>query len=368
MWGIARQIAPYARTGNFDAGIDSAGNAMVVFVDDTSVPPGVWFSRATDASAWSTPMRLYSGMGSYSINLAVGPDGTALAAWADSGTNPIVTVAAAFRAGAWTAAIMPKASIDNGDRLPRVAVDGNGRGFLLWQQPNASGEPNSVFVQRYDGGWMAPTLIESYTADRADSPSIAMNETGAAMALWTQFSGTQLQLWSRRYDGTAWLTAEMVTSAYSIETSVDPPAIAIDPSGVATAVWSQRSPVSLNNVWGSRRGAAASATWSPPVALEQDNTANAPSVDYVDPMVGVDGNGNAFAMWRKTLSANNAAAYVSSLPASATAWTPTNGLGVQTSTTFPLDNIDLAVSRNGTVIAVWNSAGNEYDIWASVYR
>ena len=264
-WGTARQIAPYARRGNFDVGIDSAGNAMVVFIDDTSTPEGIWFSRATDGSAWSAPMRLYSGMGSYSINLAVGPDGTALAAWADSGTNPIVTVAAAFRAGMWGAAIMPKASIDNGDRNPRVAIDSTGRGFLLWQQANASGEPNSVFVQRYDAGWMAPSLIETYTADRADSPSIAMNETGAAMALWTQFSGNQIQLWSRRYDGTAWQTAEMVTSNYSIETSADPPAIAIDPSGVATAVWSQRTVVSLNNVWGSRRGAAAGATWSAPL-------------------------------------------------------------------------------------------------------
>src|SRR6185369_12819652 len=161
-WGTARQITDYARRGNLDVGIDGAGNGMVVWIDDRQTDPavpGFWYSRAMDGVAWPAQMRIATGEGSFSINLAVGNDGTALVAWADSGTHPIITRASAFRNGAWGPVNNPKTALDNGDRNPRVAIDNMGRGFLIWQQPNASGEPNSVFVQRYDNGWMPAMLI-----------------------------------------------------------------------------------------------------------------------------------------------------------------------------------------------------------------
>jgi hypothetical protein len=341
---------------------------MVVWTDDTD--QGVWFSRTTDGTAWPMPTRITTGMYSALPNLAVGNDGTALLAWQDSGSNPFITRAAAFKNGAWGALNNPKTAFDNGDRNPRVAIDSMGRGFLLWQQPNNSGEPNSVFYQRYDNGWMTPMLIENYNDPnyRAAAPSIAMNDAGAAMALWIQATGTQTQIWSRQFDGTNWAAApEMVASAYSVETDSDPPAVAIDANRNAVAVWSQQNAVNpVNNVWGAQRAAGATG-WAPPVQLETDNTADSTSSDYVDPVLGMDGAGNAIAMWRKK-TATTVAAYTSRLPAGAASWTPTNGLLLQTSTTIPLGNIDLAVSRNGTAMAVWNSGTGEYDIWASIYR
>ena len=152
------------------------------------------------------------------------------------------------------------------------------------------------------------------------------------------------------------------------------PEVAIAPNANSIAIWAQSLPTN-DNTRASRHVAGAAVAWEAPQALETNNlvgtsTIVGASTDYVDPLVRMDAAGNAIAVWRKlTVSGTSGRdlIYTSRLAANSTTWTPVNGMPLHDDGTHAVDNVDFAMSRNGSAIAVW-SYGPEFDIWTSIYR
>ena len=81
---------------------------------------------------------------------------------------------------------------------------------------------------------------------------MAVDPSGNATTVWSQFDGIRYSVWSNRCTpGGGWGTAVL------IETDVGYgayPQVAVDPSGNATAVWEQSDRIvyDLHNIWSNR--------------------------------------------------------------------------------------------------------------------
>ena len=65
-----------------------------------------------------------------------------------------------------------------------------------------------------------------------------MDSAGIALAVWQQFDGTRVDIWSNRYvAGTGWGNAELIETDNAGNAST--PQIAVDNVGNALTVWHQ---------------------------------------------------------------------------------------------------------------------------------
>jgi hypothetical protein len=177
------------------------------------------------------------------------------------------------------------------------------------------------------------------------------------------------QVWSRRFGGQTWGDPERLAMAPLIEWD-PPPRVAVDPLGGAVTLWSEVTDLSQMPQYyevHAARYVGAAAGWQAPENIETDNLIGADLTEYAQPLIGLDGEGNAIATWRKELPSSQIQVTSSRLAAGAVAWAPQSGAPVYADPTRSARATDLAVSRNGTALVAW-SYGPEFDIWASVYR
>ena len=175
--------------------------------------------------------------------------------------------------------------------LPRITIDTNGNAMAVWQQ--FDGSRINIWANRYivGSGWSGATLIENDNLGDARNAQIAVDAQGNAMAVWQQFDGSRISIWTNRYVvGSGWGVAVLIETdnignAYF-------PQIAIDANGNALAVWQQPDDGGYNGIWANRYDVVGSG-WSSAVLIES-NTGSASN-----PQIAIDANGNALAIWHQ---------------------------------------------------------------------
>ena len=225
--------------------------------------------------------------------IAMDSTGTAIAVWMQSDIPNFNIWANRFDGVSWGTAELIETD-DAGDAtLPQIAMDGTGAAVAVWRQND--GPRTNIRANRFDGvSWGTAELIETDDAGDATLPQIAMDGTGTAIAVWTQNDDTSVNLraniWANRFDGSSWGTAELIeTNSASLATL---PQIAMDGTGAAIAVWSQNDeyPASLwNNIWANRFDGS---SWGTAELIETDNAS-----DASNPQIAMDGPGAAIAVW-----------------------------------------------------------------------
>src|SRR5437867_4000312 len=137
-----------------------------------------------------------------------------------------------------------------------------------------------------DAGWLAPVFLETDDTGSATNPKIAVDESGAAIAVWQQFDGSRDNIVTNRFlPGAGWGAPVTVEAKPGWASE---PKIAVDRSGDAIAIWSQEDGLQYN-VWANRY--ASGWGWEGPVLIE--TTAN----DAIELDVSVDPAGNGVAVW-----------------------------------------------------------------------
>lgn len=188
------------------------------------------------------------------------------------------------------------------------------------------------------GTWQSPATL-STPGQTAAQMRVATGAGGVAVAAWRVGSGANTQVYSARYGGRSWFGNRIVSTTGSI---VDP-AIAVDPSGNATALWS-RSNGSYYVLQWSRVGSANSAMWTSPQTLSAAGT----GASALRAQAVADSSGVVTAVWKRWNGLNyiiQAARY------SGGAWgTPVDLSASGQDADIP----QLAVDPDGTVTAVWN--------------
>ena len=82
---------------------------------------------------------------------------------------------------------------------PQIAIDANGNALAVWSQ--SDGTRTNIMANRYSaasGTWGAAALIETDNGN-ADSPQIAIDGNGNALAVWPQHDGTRFNIWANRF-------------------------------------------------------------------------------------------------------------------------------------------------------------------------
>ncbi len=156
--------------------------------------------------------------------VAVAPDGTIFAAFVDFSSHGGVGSGLnlwgrRFDAlGAPLGDEFPLAStFVNGDqRLPRVAVDAQGRFSVVWQDELADGSSYGIALRRFatDGTPLgAEVLVNTTTAGGQVEPVVAVDGDGRALVAWQDWSPGQPRIVGRRFgpDGVALGGEEVLT-------------------------------------------------------------------------------------------------------------------------------------------------------------
>jgi len=126
---------------------------------------------------------------------------------------------------------------------PQIAMNKQGDGIAVWSQYKAANTNYGVWAARYNKttGWEKPRLI-SNTAGQAGNPRVAINARGDAIAVWAEFNSEHVPastVWSNYYDHRrGWGRAAKI----QID-SVDAyfPLVVIDEEGNAIAMWNQNN-------------------------------------------------------------------------------------------------------------------------------
>ncbi|MFO8050518.1 MAG: hypothetical protein R6V01_02320 [Thermoplasmatota archaeon] len=292
-WGMAIAIDDSEeRVQNTDLAMDPSGNAIAVWQQYDGTIYNIWSNRYVAGTGWGTPILIENNDAGFAFapNIVVNPSGNAIVVWAQNDGTKYNVWSNRYNAGiGW--GIAEQIETSNGIdpySSPRIAVDSSGNAIAIWRQYD--GTIYNIWSNRYvpETGWGTPVQIETQDEGSASSPSIAMNASGNAMVLWYQSDGTRTNIWSSQYvPGSGWSTAELIETDNA--GNAIHPQIAFDNSGNAIAVWSQSDGTSYN-AWSNRY--VAGMGWGTAELIETDNTGSARLT-----RIAIDGSGNAVSVW-----------------------------------------------------------------------
>jgi hypothetical protein len=177
-------------------------------------------------------------------------------------------------------------------------VDASGNAVAVWQQSNANGLLD-IWSARYTAAsadWGGAELIEFNDADYALRPQVAMDPGGNAVAVWFQFGGTTEDIWSNRYtpDG-GWGEAERIEANDTDEAVL--PKVAMDADGSAVAVWTQLDG-SHDSIWSNLFTPSFGWRGAEPIEMYDRGRAQQPEV-------AMDASGGAVAVWTQRVGGSD---------------------------------------------------------------
>lgn len=135
---------------------------------------------------------------------------------------------------------------------PSVAIDAAGNAVAVWSKKDSSGHLSVYAARMVCGVWSPPQLLENSDYE-ISSPHVAINPSGVAVAVWGASSQAGNFVYANRMttDG-HWGTAQQIDSDGEDNSYIQ---IAIDAAGNALAIWSLGDTIACNTmnadgVWG----------------------------------------------------------------------------------------------------------------------
>jgi Divergent InlB B-repeat domain len=179
--------------------IDAQGNGIAMWQQGSNNTLHYNIYRA--GSGWQGAVEVVgqsNGLGSASIQLAMTPDGRALAVWTGGGSFSTLSSMQYNPATGWTTPVI----VDEYNVNRRMQMDNNGQAVMVYSPRFVAPSVNFDLVSRrltLGGQWSGPTVIETGAGDLRD-PFFAMNQTGQGVVIWTQNdvanSSVRNSLWS----------------------------------------------------------------------------------------------------------------------------------------------------------------------------
>lgn len=220
---------------------------------------------------------------------------------------------------------------------PQVAIDLAGNAVAVWTET----DPNSTFIRinsstaPFGGPWTTPVFI-SPDGENAADPHVAVDAAGNATAVWDRNVGTNKTIqYATKPFGAAWNGALDLTSTSEIATT---PQIAVNASGKAVVVWEFDGATSII-----RAATFDGAVWT--TSPDLSNSAQNARV----PQVGIDAAGNAVAVWT-WFDGSNDITQASNFNGTAWSVTPTDLSAAGQDAEEP----QVSVNASGVAVAVWD--------------
>lgn len=194
---------------NLGIASDHTDGAVVAFAQNNGLYVDVFAVDYSSTGGWQTPVSI-GGNDPQPGGIAVanGANGDSFIAWPRrSGPNTSdpndIVVSRRVSGGDWEEPVV----IDEGAGsaiFVTLAADNHGGAVAAWLQHD--GETESVFAASFNPtvGWSAPQLLEDRNGtparwQEAYPPLLTMNSMGEAMAVWTQYDGTEYSVFSAHF-------------------------------------------------------------------------------------------------------------------------------------------------------------------------
>lgn len=318
-----------------EVALAATGDGVAVWVSLDPSGFDLWASRFADG-VWATPVPIETDDtgGVFVPALALAPSGDGVVVWPQSDGARINIWASRFVSGIWeTRRLVETEDAGDADQVD-VALDPAGNGVAVWRQLQGS-RPDVWASSFVDGIWGAAGPIETNEDENAIAPRVALDGVGDGVAVWLQLAGASTDVWTNRYEGGAWGTAERLET---LDGSANTARVALDSAGNGFAIWTQRDEDAFD-IWVRRFEDGA---WRSAEMIDTIEDASA-----FDPELAVDALGNAIAVWRQ------AAAGQTSVVASRYADGAWGEPQAVSDPTLPAIDPRVAVDPSGRVSVVW---------------
>jgi hypothetical protein len=314
----------------------------------------VWVPSAGAAPTWFAPTGLSAvGQSATASQLAVDPSGDVVAVWQRSnGIDTLVEGAVRLAGGTWQAPVGLSQPGENAES-PQVAIDSQGDATAVWRRSNGTNEIIEGSTRPAGGAWRAPVAL-SLAGDDADSPDVAVDPQGNAVAVWRRFDGSNyiVEAALRPASSGVWQTPGAIMQGGR---DGQAPRVVMSANGTAVATWERTNGVN-DIVEVAAHGA--NSFWANPTAL------SAVGEDGDSPQVAVDTGGDIFAVWQRSNGAN-LIIEGTDLPAAASSWqTPVDLSVAGQNASAPRIGVD----QGGDAIAVWQRSNGANSIIEAAVR
>src|SRR5712672_3345151 len=278
------------------AAVDAAGNINVVWEDDTANNSNILFGRSTDGGLTFSTQPLSNTVGySHSPRICVDSKGAINVVWVDDTTGkPVVYFSRSIDGGAsFSAPPTMLSSVAAYSASPQVGVDGSGNVSVVWESD--SSPVVVLFSYSADGGatFSAPANLTTNTTGSI-GPQMAIGVDGSINVVWEDDFNFQSDISFRRStDGGLTFSPTINSVATNLSNNSGNSfgaQVAVDLSGNIEVVWTDNT--SRNNDILFTRSSDGGATFAPTKNLS--NSAG----DSGNALVGVDANGNIYVAWQ----------------------------------------------------------------------
>jgi len=262
--------------------VDPQGTAIAAWTEGSDTIARVTAAVRPAGGAWQAPVVLSAaGQNTTKVQIAVDPQGNAVVVWERSSANTAVLQSASRPAGgAWGP--VTDIAVTNTDfefSRPQVALDALGNAVVVWQNGTANTHFIQAAVRAAGGAWQAPVTLSAAGRDNV-SPQLAVDPQGTAVAVWTRYevSGSFVNS-AVRPAGAGWQAPVAISAAGHDPYLTD---VAIDAQGTAVAVWESLSdPIHTVD-------RPAGGSWQAPVAIQAGTQVR----------IAVSPQGNAVLIWQ----------------------------------------------------------------------
>jgi hypothetical protein len=291
-WGTASTIESDSAGHAYSpqVAVDSAGNAMASWYQNDGTRFNARANRYVPGTGWGTAATIETeNLGTaYPPSVAFDGPGNATAVWTQNdGTRNNLWSNRYVLGNGWGTAV-PVESLTGDASSAAIAVDAAGYATAVWVHHTTTYD---VWANRYvpGTGWGTPVQIDS-EAGEAVAPVVGIDSDGNVIAVWLQYEGIRYDVWSNRYVvGTGWGTAELIEMDDIHNLGASGQQVAVDPTGAAVAVWSV-SDGTRNNIWANRY--IPGTGWGTPQLVEMESGGPASN-----PTIAVDVSGGVTAVW-----------------------------------------------------------------------
>ncbi|MGB5808873.1 MAG: Ig-like domain-containing protein [Polyangiales bacterium] len=310
LWGEPEPIDDgMGALGNPELAVSGTGDGFAVWTRTVGSERNIWTNRYdAETGAWGTPMLLQTGEVTRASDpvIAADPEGNATAIWVQDNLDTGREIIRAIRYDAvsgWGSAVTiasPSTFVAAG--RTGVGMDDEGGAIAVWDPP--AGGPGDGFrvimASRYvpGGNWSPPVAVKSDESTSADNFRIDVGANGDAVVVWEQGNGDDLaprdDIWASRFSSTGWSSPERIDNYDGGDKML--PDVGVDGAGNAYAVWAQVDP-DFANIWAAPY--AAGSGWTAPELIEPPSENPSDDGDAIAPRVDVNRAGNVFVVWRQ---------------------------------------------------------------------
>lgn len=187
-WGSPQDLSASGQIPDApELALDPAGNAVAVW---PSLDGIIRAATRPAGGGWSLPQDISLPGNAADPKVAIDPGGNAIAVWERFDGSNYVVQARRRVAGTWSSPEDLSATGQNAF-LPDVAFDPFGNAVAVWKRSNGSVAIVQAALRPVAGGWAPPQDLSAARGD-ADSPTVAYDGAGNAVAAWGRSNGAHV--------------------------------------------------------------------------------------------------------------------------------------------------------------------------------